>query len=282
MLTTMVENWPGYRDGIMGPDLMTELRAQAERFGAEIIQGDVSSVDLSQRPFAVNVDKQAVPRRRADRRDRRLREVARPRRRQEAVGPRRLDLRDLRRVLLQGPAGRRHRRRRHRDGRGDLSLEARHHGHGDSPPRLAARLEGDAGQGDVDAEHLLHLEHRGGRHQGHRPGQGHLAGAARHAERRDQRTGGRRRVHRHRPRRRTPRCSRASWRCTTTATSRRTTDRAPACAACSPPATCRITSTARRSPRRGQAAWRRSTRSGFSRERCTRAPRRTSLNPAAA
>jgi thioredoxin reductase (NADPH) len=57
MLTTMVENWPGYRDGIMGPDLMTELRAQAERFGAEIIQGDVSSVDLSKRPFTIQVDK---------------------------------------------------------------------------------------------------------------------------------------------------------------------------------------------------------------------------------
>jgi len=57
MLTTMVENWPGYRDGIMGPDLMTELRAQAERFGAQIIQGDVSSVDLSKRPFRIAVDK---------------------------------------------------------------------------------------------------------------------------------------------------------------------------------------------------------------------------------
>jgi thioredoxin reductase (NADPH) len=56
MLTTMVENWPGYRDGIMGPDLMTELRAQAERFGAEIMQGDVSSVDLSKRPFTLHVD----------------------------------------------------------------------------------------------------------------------------------------------------------------------------------------------------------------------------------
>jgi thioredoxin reductase (NADPH) len=53
MLTTMVENWPGYRDGILGPDLMTELRAQAERFGAQIIQGDVSSVDLSARPFTL-------------------------------------------------------------------------------------------------------------------------------------------------------------------------------------------------------------------------------------
>ncbi len=59
MLTTMVENWPGYRDGIMGPDLMAELRAQAARFGAEIIQGDVSSVDLSRRPFTVTVDKTA-------------------------------------------------------------------------------------------------------------------------------------------------------------------------------------------------------------------------------
>src|SRR5262245_44501622 len=58
MLTTMVENWPGYRDGIMGPDLMTELRAQAERFGADIVQGDVTSVDLSNRPFTIHLGKQ--------------------------------------------------------------------------------------------------------------------------------------------------------------------------------------------------------------------------------
>ena len=55
MLTTMVENWPGFRDGIMGPDLMAELRAQALRFGAEVIQGDVTSVELSKRPFSVQV-----------------------------------------------------------------------------------------------------------------------------------------------------------------------------------------------------------------------------------
>jgi thioredoxin reductase (NADPH) len=59
MLTTMVDNWPGYRDGIMGPDLMAELRAQAERFGAEIIQGDVSTVDLKHRPFTLTVGKHA-------------------------------------------------------------------------------------------------------------------------------------------------------------------------------------------------------------------------------
>ena len=54
MLTTMVENWPGFREGIMGPDLMAEMRAQAERFGAEIIQGNVAKVDLSQRPFPIS------------------------------------------------------------------------------------------------------------------------------------------------------------------------------------------------------------------------------------
>jgi len=59
MLTTMVENWPGYRDGIMGPDLMEEMRQQALRFGAEIVQGQVSAVDLSRRPFTVKTDEES-------------------------------------------------------------------------------------------------------------------------------------------------------------------------------------------------------------------------------
>jgi thioredoxin reductase (NADPH) len=56
MMTTEVENFPGFRNGIMGPDLMAEMRAQAERFGAEIMAGDVTSVDLSTRPFRVVAD----------------------------------------------------------------------------------------------------------------------------------------------------------------------------------------------------------------------------------
>src|SRR4029079_12450039 len=53
MMTTLVENWPGFRDGIMGPELMGEMRAQAERFGAEIVQSHVTAVDVCSHPFTV-------------------------------------------------------------------------------------------------------------------------------------------------------------------------------------------------------------------------------------
>ena len=53
MLTTMVENWPGYRDGIMGPELIETLRAQAERFGSRTVMGQVQRFDLSETPYIV-------------------------------------------------------------------------------------------------------------------------------------------------------------------------------------------------------------------------------------
>jgi thioredoxin reductase (NADPH) len=55
MNTTDVENFPGFSDGIMGPDLMDNLRKQAERFGAELITDDVTEVDLTASPKVVKV-----------------------------------------------------------------------------------------------------------------------------------------------------------------------------------------------------------------------------------
>lgn len=55
MLTTMVDNFPGFSQGILGPELMEEMRAQAERFGAEFIAQNVASVDIAKKPFEVKV-----------------------------------------------------------------------------------------------------------------------------------------------------------------------------------------------------------------------------------
>jgi len=56
MITNDVENFPGYPDGIMGPQMMEDLRKQAERFGTSVRYGTVSEVDFSKRPFTVTID----------------------------------------------------------------------------------------------------------------------------------------------------------------------------------------------------------------------------------
>ena len=53
MLTTEVENFPGFPEGIMGPELMANMRSQATRFGAELLTVRVSRVDFTERPFKI-------------------------------------------------------------------------------------------------------------------------------------------------------------------------------------------------------------------------------------
>src|SRR6266704_1882585 len=56
MITSDVENYQGFKDGILGPSLMVEFREQAEHFGAEFLTDDVTRVDFSERPFRVWVE----------------------------------------------------------------------------------------------------------------------------------------------------------------------------------------------------------------------------------
>jgi thioredoxin reductase (NADPH) len=60
MTTTAVDNFPGFRDGILGPDLMAEMRAQSERFGAEVARGNAISVNLRTKPFEIVTDEQTI------------------------------------------------------------------------------------------------------------------------------------------------------------------------------------------------------------------------------
>src|SRR6266850_927863 len=60
VITTDVENYPGFAQGIQGPDLMVEFRKQAERFGTEFLEEWITKVDLQARPFTLHTDNSVV------------------------------------------------------------------------------------------------------------------------------------------------------------------------------------------------------------------------------
>ncbi len=140
MITSDVENYPGYPEGVLGPEMMAEFRRQAERFGTEFITDDVTRVDFSERPFSVFVGDDEY---RAESvivaTGATARQLGLPVRAAPAGQGRDL-LRRLRRRLLARRPGRRHRRRRLRDGGGDLPHQVREQGDGHPPARRVPRL----------------------------------------------------------------------------------------------------------------------------------------------
>ena len=145
MTTVEVDNWPGDPHGLTGPGLMERMRKHAERFNTEVVNDHINKVDLSQRPFRLEGDRGAVHVRCAGHRNRRHGEIPGPAVRAALPRPRRLGLRDLRRVLLQEPEGRSRRRRQHRRRGSAVPVEHRLARHARASARHAARGKDPAG-----------------------------------------------------------------------------------------------------------------------------------------
>ena len=151
-LTTLVENFPGFPEGIQGPELIENMRKQAGRFGAQYQLGHVVSADLSKRPFAMQFRQRNDSRPHPDHRQRRLGALAGIARREGADRSRGFIVRHLRRFLLFRQRNRGDRRRRFGHGRGDLPHPLRHQGDTDSSPRSVSRFEDHAGARAAEQE----------------------------------------------------------------------------------------------------------------------------------
>ena len=262
MITSDVENYPGYADGVMGPEMMSDFRRQAERFGAEFVTDDVTKVDFSEQPLRVWVGERRVPGPRGHRRDRRERPLARHRLGDEAQGPRRVRLRDLRRGVLPRQGRLRRRRRRLGVRGGALPDEVRVARAPRAPPRRVPRVEDHGRPRRAERQARLRAERRRRRDRRRRRRSKALRLRST-VDGRDLGSARRRPLRRDRPRpehvalRRPARPRRERLPASRSrARPRRTSP------ASSPSATSRTTPTARRSPRPGRAAWARSTPSG--------------------
>ena len=144
-ITTDVENYPGFADVIQGPWLMEQMQAQAEHVGTDIVLDQISKVDLQKRPFRLEATAARLYVRRTHHLHGCAGAVARHSLGGTLQGPRRVGLRHLRRLLLQGQGRGRGGRRQHRGRGGDLPHELRQARHRRAPPRSLSRREDPAG-----------------------------------------------------------------------------------------------------------------------------------------
>ncbi len=156
--TTDVENYPGFPEGVMGPEMMQKFRDQAERFGARLLTDQADRVELSSELGGVHSVWVGDTEHRA--RTVVLAMGAEHKKlgvsgEEELVGPRRQLLRDVRRGLLPRRADDHRRRRRLGDGGGDLPVEVRLQGDRRAPPRRVPRLEDHARAGARAGEHRV-------------------------------------------------------------------------------------------------------------------------------
>jgi len=125
-LTTHVENFPGFPDGIMGPELIENMRKQAQKFGTDFKAGAVTEVDVSRRPFKITAGKDTYE-------TKALIVAAGP--------PRPFHVCHLRRLFLPRQAHRGGWRRRYLDGRSQFPLALREYGLSRSPAKRIPRLQ---------------------------------------------------------------------------------------------------------------------------------------------
>ena len=179
MITSDVENYPGYADGVLGPAMMQDFRRQAERFGAEFVTDDVTKVDFSQRPYRVWVGDDEYRAEAVIVATGASARATRARLGEAAPGPRRVVLRDLRRGVLPRQGGRGRRGRRLGDGGGAVHFPVREQGVPRPSPRGVPRVADHGRPGTREREDRVRPQQ--GRRGGHRQPLGHGRPAHGHA-----------------------------------------------------------------------------------------------------
>ena len=159
-ITSLVENFPGFPEGVNGPDLVENMKKQAEHFGAEYVYGSVTAVDFSKRPFRLDIDGEWHETRTviiASGASARWLNLPSE---QKLIGHGVSSLRHVRRLLLSRQENNGDRRRRLRHGRGKLPDTIRRRSNPCPPSGCVPRIENHGGPHGLQPKDQDANEHR--------------------------------------------------------------------------------------------------------------------------